>query len=42
VIYYIADHIDREDLRAAFLGQPDVQAVISRNANAALGAADDV
>jgi len=37
VIGFIADQIDREDLRAAFLAQPDVQAVISKSANTALG-----
>jgi len=37
VIGFIAGHIDREDLRATFLGQPDVQAVISKSANTALG-----
>jgi hypothetical protein len=28
VVEYIASHIDQDDLRRSFLGQPDVQAVI--------------
>lgn len=42
VIGFIAGHIDREDLRAAFLGQPGIRAVISKSADAALGAAEAV